>query len=86
MGLSGRHVSAAFGSTIPQELKRIRAVIRDIIKLVKKAKKNKSKKFIQSDYANDAWKISTARSEMTTVSNTVYGKNTTFDQRRTVRQ
>ena len=86
LGLSGRHVTAAFGSTIPRELKRIRAVIRDIIKLVKKAKKHKSKKNLQSDYANDVWKASTARSEMTIVSNTVYGKNTTFGQRKRVGQ
>lgn len=81
LGISGRHVTAAFGSMVPQEIKRLRAVLRTIIKLVKKATKKHSKKSLVVDAANANWNISSAKSEITALSNTVYGQNTTFKKR-----
>lgn len=83
LGLTGRNVSAAFGSSKPQEVKRLRAVIRDVIHLSKKASKKQSKKDkndIYNDNASSMFKVSNAKSEVTALSNTVYGRNTMTNQ------
>lgn len=94
LGLNGRRVSVAFGSSTPKELKRIRAVVRDVLKLVRKATKkhysnttSSTKKKMDhnmmvlenhdDDTTGAAGWISSSRSEVTALSNTVYGKNTT---------
>lgn len=79
LGLGGRHVTAAFGSSEPQEVKRLRAVVRHITKLTKKATKKRSKKKggADGDTLSAMLKVPhSARSEITALSNTVYGRNT----------
>lgn len=74
--LTGRSVTTAFGSTVPQEVKRLRAVIRKIITVSKKATKKRSKKkgMGGDDTISGIYTISrSAKSEVTALSNTVYG-------------
>lgn len=85
LGLRGRHIAASFGSTTPDELKRLRAVIRGITKLTKKATKKRggSKKVRMPGDAESTLTgmlknqhINSAKSEVSALSNTVYGRNT----------
>lgn len=77
LGLGGRNVSAAFGSSVPRELKRLRAVIRKITDLTRKARHKK--KSMDNDTGSVMFNSKfprTARSELTALSNTMYGENT----------
>jgi len=83
----GRNICAAFGSTESSEVKRLRAVIRRIVNLTRKANK-KSKgiiKRIKTTYGSSSVVTSmtgmyTTQSEVTALSNTVYGKRTMTDR------
>lgn len=85
LGLGGRSIAASFGSTTPEELKRLRAVVRGITRLTKKATKKRGggKKVRMPGDAESTLTgmlknqhISSAKSEVSALSNTVYGRNT----------
>ena len=85
LGLGGRSIAASFGSTTPEELKRLRGVVRGITRLTKKATKKRGggKKVRMPGDAESTLTgmlknqhISSAKSEVSALSNTVYGRNT----------
>ena len=78
LGFAGRNVTAAFGSTVPQDLKRLRAIVRKITALTKKVtgKRSRKKGNDEDDAISGMYNVRTARSELTALSNTVYGRNT----------